>query len=114
RLMIPVSSKGFRLVHEAVIRYWSKAWKWFQNKKEFLKKEDIFRSNAKEWSANGKPDDITVTSEAIDLAAEILLVYLRNWSLRTTNDLSEDNKSLCEYCMFLFQHSETPLRPIKD
>lgn len=109
------AAKGFRLVHEAVIRYWPDALKWFENQRDFLKKKASFRNKASEWAGRGCPLDIkTITEDDVDTAAEILGASLRVWSLGqgTCDSISDDDKLLRDYCLFVFGHSRTPAKKI--
>jgi ankyrin repeat protein len=115
RLLVP-AAKGLRLVHEAVIRYWPDALKWFENKQEFLKKQALFRLKAGEWAGNGRSADVTtITENAIDIATEILSAYLRAWSFsqKESDFLSDDDRLLRDYCLFVFRQSRTPAKIIQ-
>ncbi|MCB0585327.1 MAG: ankyrin repeat domain-containing protein, partial [Phaeodactylibacter sp.] len=110
------AANGLRLVHEAVIRYWPDALNWFKNKKDFLKKEALYRQKANEWSSNGRPAEVEfITQDDVEDAAEILSPYLRDWGLRqgSADSLSEYDKLLRDYCLFVFRQSRTPDKAIK-
>lgn len=118
RLLVP-AARGLRLVHQAVIRYWPDALKWFENKKDLLKKKALFRLKAGEWAGLGRPTDgATITENNIDDAAEILSAYLRAWGFNqdatdSFDALSDEDQLLREYCMFVFRQSRTPAKAIQ-
>ncbi|WP_421796431.1 ankyrin repeat domain-containing protein [Haliscomenobacter sp.] len=107
RLLVP-SGKGFRLVHEAVIRFWPEALGWFEKRKGYLQEEQLFRKEAREWNRLGRPTEIDTTDQ-IDFATEVLNAYFRDWP--ASNKLSPDDEVLKAYCMLVFSKSKTPLKP---
>lgn len=113
RLLVP-SAGGFRLVHEAVIRRWPRARKWFEKDREALEKESRFRTNAMHWNDEGRPELETATEENIAQAAKVLSDHIRDWSSNSDTHLDEEAKLLKEYAKAVFSKSRTPRRLVFD
>jgi ankyrin repeat protein len=114
RLLVP-NGKGLRLVHKAVIRDWKAASNWFNQKQDFLKKQELYRHKAWEWTNRGRSQDTgSITRENINDVAEILSGYFRSWGLvgESSKSLAPEDKLLFDYCLFVFRQSQTPLEPI--
>lgn len=115
RLLVP-NGKGLRLVHKAVIRDWRLASNWFDQKQEFLKKQELYRHKAWEWTNRRRSQDTgSITQENINDVAEILNGYFRSWGFvrESSKSLAPEDALLLDYCLFVFRQSQTPLEPIR-
>ncbi len=110
RLLTRVGNARLRLVHEAVIRRWSKARKWFEDRSPYLKMEAWVRVDAIHWDALKRPPLVgpAIEGERINEAAQILQTFLRAWSI-DPEAVSGDNRRLRDYCLEIFAHSEGPM-----
>lgn len=114
RLLVPNGS-GLRLVHRAVIRDWLPASDWFKGKQEFLKKQELYRHKAYEWTNRGRSQDPgSIIQENINDVAQILTAYYRTWGFigETSGSLAPEDRLLLDYCLFVFRHSQTPRESI--
>jgi len=121
RLLVPIDNDKdeprLRLVHEAIIRHWPAAKIWLNNRKAFLKTEALFRRKCDNWFSNNKPADMGFSSaeeqeKEIDNAAEILSTYVRTWSFGNSNRLDKLDRKLFDYCLGVFNLSNTPRKPV--
>jgi len=105
RLLEPAGQDGLRLVHEAVLRHWEKAWQWYEARRDYLTLEERIRRRAELWHAEGRePGSVVTTPEE---AAQVLLAYQRSW-LNPESPLPAEEASLRAYCLSAFAKSETP------
>ncbi|MEO1366529.1 MAG: ankyrin repeat domain-containing protein, partial [Acidobacteriota bacterium] len=108
RLMVPVGQEGVRLVHEAVLRHWPAAERWLGKRRDYLEMKARVAVDAEAWKLRGRPSAEGLASAGdIDDAAQILSSYLRAWSLGETQ-LSESEAAFRDYCLTLFDQSDTP------
>lgn len=111
RLLIEVDGP-LRLVHEAVIRLWPDALRWFEKRKDYLHTESWMRREAEAKAARSRTNkspagaDSQVSEREIDAAAEILAAHGRDWSPGKVED------AFSAYCKEIFRHSETPRKAI--
>ena len=114
RRLLVANGKGFRLVHKAIVKDWGPATVWFEKKQEFLKKQELYRHKAWEWSNQRKSQTASITQENINDVAEILTAYRRAWALvgETSDSLAPEDRLLFDYCLFVFRQSQTPREPI--
>ena len=105
----------FRLVHEAVIRYWPKAAAWCERQRVFLKTKANFMSRAIVWADEGRPKSVDrVNQKLMDNAAWIMSTHLRTWSLNSDSGLHDEAALLYDYCKFIFSKSKTPRQKVID
>ena len=108
RLMVPVGHAGARIVHEAMLRHWPDAWRWYEERRSYLKMKAQLDAEAEAWSLRGRPDVTDMaTDSVIDAAAQVLKTYKRAWSFRDSALVEADGR-LRDYCLALFQQSEAP------
>lgn len=109
RKLIVRSGKYFRLVHEAVVRFWKPAREWLDESRPLLIVERQFRDDAFEWHNSGRPAE-NLKAGHIGNAAEILHQYSWTWSL--TARLTRNHQLGRDYCLALLGLSETPRAPV--
>lgn len=113
RLLVP-SVGGYRLVHEAVIRRWPRAKRWFETDGQELRREAALRTAAIKWDEADKPDLNNIDPELINDAACILSTHVRDWGLFGTAQLDKESLLLRDYCIKAFARSATPTKRLYD
>lgn len=111
--LVVASNKRARFVHEAVIRNWGPARDWFNSSREYLIREADARIVAARWVRSGA--EITKLSDfniSIELASEILINNIQDWSQRNNEDEDFADRKLKAMCIAVFSNSETPLAPV--
>lgn len=109
------TKNGYRLIHEAVVRYWREAKRLYAAKKEYyqIRAEMLAKALTFYPTASNEGE---VSDREIDAAAMIINSYLRIWSLWSEEEidraLSEEDKRLREYCYHVLGKSETPRREV--
>ncbi len=118
RLLVPVDGR-YRLVHEAVIHRWEDAEKWLDHELPFLKMEAKFLEEAEIWDKKNRDDGYLrifdpayIKEEVVDDAAHILNKYLRLWSMSQHETMNDHDQLLKDYCIKLFEFSETPVHQV--
>jgi len=112
RLLTRSNSSGreqVRLTHEAVLHSWTRAREWFDSMKDYFKIEE----NARRDSTDTALSLEAMQAESIEIkvkeAATILVMNLRNWTLRVC---PKNDESLLLYCKNVFSKSKTPLETV--
>lgn len=110
RLVIRENGR-LRLVHEAVIRQWSLAAKWWERHRDYLHDEAVFRALANKWHTRGEQESSLPTDvAAVDTAVAVLVSQFHNWAFADLDQMNPGDQNLKKYCQAIFRLKIDPSR----
>lgn len=113
RLLISIDTDYVQFVHEAVIRYWKKAFEWLQRENKLLHYEGIARINAINWEKNKRSEDYLFTSgKIIDDFAHLLYMWVSFYH-RYENELEPGSLSVKDFIFSSLEKANTPYALVK-
>ena len=115
RLLIPVGRDHVRLVHQAIIKFWSLAATWLEREKELLGAANQLHSMAAYWDSNNrKPQHLCISSFQVDLIGRLLSNWREVFAPRDGTSPREEDRLLLKFSLAVLAAENTPERAIQD